>query len=53
MKIYVVTFFDEIDGSQKAFTTLAAAEAHMKVLQEELSEDYKDMFNIEELELCQ
>ena len=53
MKIYVVTFYDEIDDSQKAFTTLEAAETHMKVLQSELPDDYTDMFNIEELELCQ
>lgn len=49
MIIYVVTFYDEIDDSQKAFTTREAAEAHMKVLQGELSDDYEDMFDIEEL----
>lgn len=53
MKIYVVTFYDEIDDSQKAFTTREAAETHMRFLQGELSEEYTDMFNIEELELCQ
>lgn len=53
MKIYIVTFNCEIDDSQKAFTTRDTAEAHMKILQGELSEEYEDMFNIEELELCQ